>query len=146
MSESDTQTENDKLDLIQIISLVLCVYVLGSLLVQTLGALSPETTLLLDVQTPEDAIWWAFTTVTTVGYGDKYPVTTKGRVVAAMLMISSVGLFGIFTGFVASFFVGEDQKSDNRNIKILIEEVRLLRLRIEQNELSEINGNGEKKD
>ena len=84
-----------------------------------------------NIKTPEDALWWAFTTITTVGYGDKYPVTTEGRIVAALLMISSVGLFGIFTGFIASFFVAEDKRRDDPNINILIEEIRLLRRKVE---------------
>ena len=84
-----------------------------------------------NIKNPEDALWWAFTTVTTVGYGDKYPVTTEGRIVAALLMTSSVGLFGIFTGFIACLFVAEDKKNDAQDIRQLIEEVRVLRLRIE---------------
>ena len=233
--------DHDRIDLVQIISLVLSVYILGSLIVQTLFQLSPEMTSLLDeidfliclfflydffaryykaksklqflkwgwidfissipvlgvfqwarvarviriirilrafrstkvliqylfrkrshgtlataalvsflmmvfssiamlnfekapnsnIKNPEDALWWAFTTITTVGYGDKYPVTTEGRAVAALLMVSSVGLFGIFTAFIASLFVSEDQKKDATDIKTLIEEVRLLRLKVE---------------
>ena len=56
----------------------------------------------------EDALWWAFVTMTTVGYGDRYPVTTEGRLVAVALMIVGVGLFGTFTAFVASWFVEEE--------------------------------------
>ena len=52
-----------------------------------------------------DALWWALVTMTTVGYGDKVPVTPGGRVVAAMLMIAGIGLFGTFTGLVASWFL-----------------------------------------
>lgn len=63
---------------------------------------NPETS---NIKNAEDAIWWSFVTVTTVGYGDKFPVTTEGRLVAAILMIVGVGLFGTFTGFVASWFV-----------------------------------------
>jgi voltage-gated potassium channel len=54
----------------------------------------------------EDALWWSYVTVTTVGYGDKYPVTLEGRIIAALLMTTGVGLFGTFTGFVASWFMG----------------------------------------
>lgn len=54
-----------------------------------------------------DAVWWAFVTVTTVGYGDKYPVTTDGRVVAVLLMLVGIGLIGTLTATVASFFVKE---------------------------------------
>lgn len=55
-----------------------------------------------NIKTAEDAIWWAFVTITTVGYGDRFPVTTEGRIIAALLMTAGVGLFGTFTGFIAS--------------------------------------------
>ncbi len=60
-----------------------------------------------NIKTAEDAIWWSFVTITTVGYGDKFPVTTEGRLIAAVLMTAGVGLFGTFTGFVASWFMEE---------------------------------------
>lgn len=44
-------------------------------------------------------------TITTVGYGDRYPVTTEGRILAAGLMVAGVGLAGIYTGFVAAWFL-----------------------------------------
>jgi voltage-gated potassium channel len=58
-----------------------------------------------NIKTAEDALWWAYVTITTVGYGDKYPVTSEGRIIAAVLMTVGVGLFGTFTAFVASWFV-----------------------------------------
>ena len=60
-----------------------------------------------NIKTAEDALWWAFVTITTVGYGDRYPVTTEGRLIAAVLMVVGVGLFGTFTGFVAAWFMGD---------------------------------------
>jgi voltage-gated potassium channel len=42
----------------------------------------------------DDAVWWAFTTITTVGYGDRYPVTPEGRLVAVLLMFSGIALLG----------------------------------------------------
>jgi voltage-gated potassium channel len=60
-----------------------------------------------NIKSAEDAIWWAYVTITTVGYGDRYPVTTEGRIIAAILMTAGVGLFGTFTAFVASWFVAE---------------------------------------
>jgi Ion transport protein. len=65
-----------------------------------------------NIKDAEDALWWAFVTITSVGYGDKYPVTTEGRVIAAFLMTVGVGLFGTFTGFIASWFVGERRKEE----------------------------------
>ena len=58
-----------------------------------------------NIKTAEDALWWAYVTITTVGYGDLYPVTTKGRLIALVLMTAGVGLFGVFTGYLASWFV-----------------------------------------
>jgi voltage-gated potassium channel len=58
-----------------------------------------------NIKTAEDALWWAVTTMTTVGYGDRYPVTTEGRAVAVMLMTAGVGMFGTLSGVVASWFL-----------------------------------------
>ena len=51
------------------------------------------------------AVWWTLTTVTTVGYGDLYPVSPEGRLVAAALMVGGIALLGVTTGFIASWFV-----------------------------------------
>jgi voltage-gated potassium channel len=75
----------------------------------SIAILQVENTPAGNIHTAEDAIWWAFVTVTTVGYGDKFPVTTEGRIIAGVLMVTGVGLFGTFTGFVASWFMGEKQ-------------------------------------
>ncbi|MBI1767441.1 MAG: potassium channel family protein [Bacteroidetes bacterium] len=68
-----------------------------------------------NIKTAEDAIWWAFVTITTVGYGDKYPVTTEGRIIAAFLMVTGVGLFGTFTGYMTSWFVGNQRRDKNES-------------------------------
>lgn len=52
-----------------------------------------------------DAVWWAMTTVTTVGYGDRYPVTAQGRLVAAGLMIGGIALIGVITAALASWLI-----------------------------------------
>lgn len=57
------------------------------------------------IRTFPDAAWWVLTTITTVGYGDRYPVTTEGRLVAAALMVAGIALLGLVTGLVASWFV-----------------------------------------
>jgi len=67
-----------------------------------------------NIKTAEDAIWWAYVTITTVGYGDKYPITTEGRIIAAVLMMTGVGVFGTFTGYLASWFV-KDTNIENEN-------------------------------
>ena len=70
-----------------------------------IGILQVENDPNSNIKTAEDAIWWAYVTITTVGYGDKFPVTTEGRIIAAILMTAGVGLFGTFTAFDASWFV-----------------------------------------
>lgn len=67
-----------------------------------------------NIRTAEDALWWAYVTITTVGYGDKYPVTTEGRVIAVALITVGVGLFGTFTAFVASWFVEKKNEAAGR--------------------------------
>jgi voltage-gated potassium channel len=57
-----------------------------------------------NISTAHDALWWSITTITTVGYGDFFPVTTEGRVVAVLLMITGVGSFATLAGLLASVF------------------------------------------
>ena len=59
-----------------------------------------------------DALWWAVTTVTTVGYGDTFPVTAAGRGIAAFLMLAGIALFGVLTANVAAFFIEQEQRPD----------------------------------
>jgi voltage-gated potassium channel len=70
----------------------------------SIAILQVETDPECNIKTAEDAIWWAYVTITTVGYGDKFPITTEGRILAVVLMTVGVGLFGTFTAYVASWF------------------------------------------
>ncbi|HEY8966051.1 MAG TPA: ion transporter [Candidatus Methylacidiphilales bacterium] len=65
-----------------------------------------------NIRTAEDAIWWTMTTITTVGYGDHYPVSTEGRIVAVLLMVTGGGLFGTFTAVVSTIFLRASKKDD----------------------------------
>jgi len=73
---------------------------------------SPES----NIKTGEDAIWWSFSTITTVGYGDRYPVTTDGRIVAICLMCTGVGMFGVLSATLASWFVADKNKKMQEEI------------------------------
>ncbi|BDQ11689.1 potassium channel family protein [Sediminibacterium sp. TEGAF015] len=79
-----------------------------------------ETNTNSNIKTAEDAIWWSYVTITTVGYGDKFPVTTEGRIIAAILMTVGVGLFGTFTAYLASWFLEQtkiEHENDESNIR-----------------------------
>jgi voltage-gated potassium channel len=64
-----------------------------------------------------DALWWAITTTTTVGYGDIYPRTGEGRLIAVVLMLTGIGLIGVFTATVANFFMIEDEHDDQGDLE-----------------------------
>jgi voltage-gated potassium channel len=64
-----------------------------------------------------DALWWAIVTVTTVGYGDRYPTTEGGRVVAVVLMLLGISLIGVLTATIASVFVKEHTDASKEEFK-----------------------------
>jgi voltage-gated potassium channel len=59
-----------------------------------------------------DGIWWAVVTVTTVGYGDLFPTTVSGRIIAIMLMLVGIGFLSVLTATIASRFIQQDTDSD----------------------------------
>jgi voltage-gated potassium channel len=115
------------------------VYVTGSaVLVIFCAALA---TLDAERQNPEaniasfpDALWWAATTVTTVGYGDRYPTTVEGRWIATALMLAGIALLGVVTATLAHWFIEQVRDSDEMTrseIEELTQEVVRLREQIE---------------
>lgn len=72
-----------------------------------------------NIKTAEDAIWWSIATVTTVGYGDKYPVTSEGRLLGMFLMLAGIGMFGGLSGLVASFFLGRGPQNTSETAELL---------------------------
>jgi voltage-gated potassium channel len=70
-----------------------------------------------NITTAPDAIWWSLVSVTTVGYGDRYPVSQPGRVVAIFLMVGGIGLFSVLTSYLSSAFVGADDDDQENEIK-----------------------------
>jgi voltage-gated potassium channel len=85
-----------------------------------------------------NALWWAITTVTTVGYGDQHPVTTEGRFVAAGLMVGGIALLGTVTASIASWLVDRVRETEetaraasHADIAALRAEIRDLRRLLE---------------
>lgn len=72
-----------------------------------------------NIKTAEDALWWSIATVTTVGYGDKYPVTSEGRLLGMFLMLAGIGMFAGLSGLVASFFLGQRPQNTSETAEIL---------------------------
>jgi voltage-gated potassium channel len=63
-----------------------------------------------NITSASDALWYTIVTISTVGYGDKYPVTNEGRVVGSLIIIVGVGIFGTFTGYLANLFLAPSKK------------------------------------
>lgn len=79
---------------------IFALIVLSSILVLNFEAQSPAS----DIRSPEDAVWWSFVTLTTVGYGDEVPSTTEGRFIGFALMAGGLVLLAVFTGYTVSYF------------------------------------------
>lgn len=80
----------------------------GSLAMLALERSAPDA----NITTASDAIWYIVVTMSTVGYGDLYPVTTSGREMGAVIIVVGVGIFGTLTGFLANLFLtpGKDEQ------------------------------------
>jgi voltage-gated potassium channel len=76
-----------------------------------------------NIHSYHDALWWAVVTVTTVGYGDRFPVTAGGRAVAVVLMLVGIGLIGVLTATVASFFVQEHTDANKAQLQAAHEDL-----------------------
>jgi voltage-gated potassium channel len=85
-----------------------------------------------NIRTAPDALWWAIATVTTVGYGDFYPVTWEGRLIAALLMITGVGVFSALAGAMSSLFLAPAVSQENQELKRFADELADLRQLLEE--------------
>ncbi|MFC1649480.1 ion transporter [Patescibacteria group bacterium] len=85
-----------------------------------------------EINTAQEALWWSFVTITTVGYGDFVPVTLPGRLTGMLMMLVGVGLFGVLTGFLANAFVTPKENDEESEIKTLIKEVKELKQEIKK--------------
>ncbi len=85
-----------------------------------------------------DSMWWTLTTMTTVGYGDRYPTTGEGRMVAVVLMLVGIGLLGVVTAALASWFVEKInavEQAEERSateLKALRAELQLVREQLQR--------------
>ena len=96
--------------LFMVVFLVFCVWEFGALGVLKAESYSPNA----NITNASDALWWDFVTITTVGYGDRYPTTNAGRIVGIFVMIAGVGLFGTLSGFLANTFLSPPKKKEKK--------------------------------
>jgi len=90
---------------ISVSAVVLFVIIVSSFLIMLF-----ETQSTCNIKTTGDALWWSVVTITTVGYGDKYPITTGGRIIGALTMFIGVGVFGAVSGIIGSFIIEKCKK------------------------------------
>ena len=93
-----------------------------------------------NIETAEDAIWWALVTISTVGYGDYYPITTAGRVISAVVILTGVSIFAGISGLVASSLLTpkaeeaerQQQANDNQQRQEVREHLNSLQQEVSQ--------------
>jgi voltage-gated potassium channel len=88
----------------------LIVLSLSSIFVLQFESKSPDA----NIRTGGDALWWGVVTITTVGYGDFYPVTAMGRLAAFLVMLSGVGIIGALASILASFLVSSPAEDEQK--------------------------------
>lgn len=93
----------------------------------SIAMLQLETAAEANIGNAEDALWWAVVTLTTVGYGDHFPVTTAGRLLAVSLMLAGIGLFGTFTAVVASAFLAPGEVEQERELAQIRRQLELIK-------------------
>ncbi len=106
-------------------SALLLIYVASLAIYETEGRL-PDAT----ITSFGDALWWSMTTVTTVGYGDYYPITTTGRVIAGLLMLGGISVIGVVTATIASWIVQRVADDDEANAAATSAEIQTLRTEV----------------
>jgi len=94
-----------------LVLMVILIIEAGGFLVLQAESASPSA----NITTAGDAIWWAYVTITTVGYGDRFPVTTAGRLVGIMVMTTGVAVFATFAGLISSKLLASPAKEEEEN-------------------------------
>ena len=94
--------------LLTLLFFIILVLEFGGMAMVAVENSSPEA----NIRTPFDAVWYTFVTITTVGYGDRYPVTTEGRLIGIVIMTAGVGLFGTLTGYLANAFLAPPKRKE----------------------------------
>jgi voltage-gated potassium channel len=89
-----------------------------------------------EFSSPWVGMWWAITTVTTVGYGDYSPHTALGRIIASMLMITGIGFLSLLTAAIASRFVSQDAEAEQSEVAEVLVVLQRIEERLDRLEAS----------
>lgn len=84
------------------------------------------------IQSPAEGIWWAWVTVTTVGYGDIVPVSTEGRIFGGLLILLGIGLFSMITASFSVFFLSKGEADEQKRQLRLEQHLKVLEEKIDQ--------------
>lgn len=103
------QSNRKEATIASILILMVTLISLGSVFMLMFEGKDPNA----NIHTAGDAVWWAFVTISTVGYGDHYPVTMAGKILAVLVIISGVGIFGMISGLITSI-ITEPSKIEKR--------------------------------
>lgn len=94
--------------LLTLLLIAILVMEFGSLLMLRVESASPDA----NIRTASDALWYLIVTMSTVGYGDRYPVTNPGRTIGSLVIVIGVGIFGTLTGYLANAFLASPKEAE----------------------------------
>ncbi len=99
--------------LLGVVLVAILILEISGILILSLESIAPDANII----TASDALWWNLVTIATVGYGDRYPVTNSGRIVAIFVMTVGVGIFSAFTSYLGDWFRRGREESRQNTIK-----------------------------
>lgn len=132
------QSNRKEATIASILILMVTLISLGSVFMLMFEGKDPNA----NIHTAGDAVWWAFVTISTVGYGDHYPVTMEGKVLAVLVIVSGVGIFGMISGLITSIITEpskiekrkkeqEDRHHRDEKLELLLQQQNVILKRLE---------------
>ena len=99
--------------LLSLILLMILILEFGGLVLLSVESRSSDA----NIQSASDVLWYIYVTITTIGYGDRYPVTNSGRAIGVLIMTAGVSLFGTLTAFLANAFIKPERQKPAKTLE-----------------------------